>query len=156
MPITPSGTALGEGLVPSRHQTHLQCKTEERKQTHTKSTGTIFTTNSQHSSGSSASSRRGRGLGCGASSGFGGRGGTCRSGRGSGSICCEVGGKHGGVHLAADEGLAELLASEIIGMSVDALVLPLVTLKRWEGLGEVGDVGISAFETLAAVSQGFL
>jgi len=58
-----------------------------------------------------------------------------------------------GILLSAGKGLAEGLASEIIGVGGCALGFPFVTFEGWEGLGVVGDVGGGARQACAVVDE---
>jgi len=59
----------------------------------------------------------------------------------------------GGILLAADEGLAEGLATEVVGVRGCALALPIVAHEGWERLGVVGDVWSVAGQTLAVEGE---
>jgi hypothetical protein len=60
------------------------------------------------------------------------------------------------VARSADEGLAEGLAGQVVGVSSSALSLPVVTLERRQSLGVVGDVAGGAGQACTVVGKGVL
>jgi hypothetical protein len=128
----------------------LQSESKQGSQTHEDCWGAIIAASAKHCycsrglGGGSATSSSAAGAGAG--------GGRAR-GAGTTATAAGAGSESGCVLFTAGEGLAEVLASEIIRVCCGALCLPFITFQGGQSLAIVGDVGGGASKAFAVKGE---